>query len=100
MRADDCRPGDDMTRFAAIAMLALLGSAAAADDQNRRPASASSARSATPTPSRVSQGCSRFEDIGLCQEAQRTPPPWEHCGDCGMMRRWDEQLQIRRPPGR
>jgi hypothetical protein len=41
-----------------------------------------------------------IEDIRFRQEDQRTPPPLEHCGDCGFLHRWDDRLQIWQTPGR
>jgi hypothetical protein len=89
-----------MTRIAAIAVLALLAStAAAAEDQDKvtfKRTECDMRDHAKPQ----DPGLLRFEDLAWCQEDQRTPPPWEHCGDCGMMRRWDNKLQIWRQPGR
>lgn len=43
-------------------------------------------------------GLLKFEDV--CQAPQRGPMPWDHCGACGMMNRWDDRLQIWKMLGR
>jgi hypothetical protein len=77
----------------------LLSSAAAADDMGKvaRPRLECEKRD----PAKPRQpGLLKFEDLGVCQEAQRTPFPWENCGDCSFLQRWDGRLRIWRIPGR
>jgi hypothetical protein len=88
-----------MTRIGAVALLALLGSAAAADDIDKATKPWLACETRDPAKPRE-PGLLRFEDLGTCQETQRTPFPWEGCGDCGFLKRWDSRLQVWRPPGR
>jgi hypothetical protein len=87
---------------AVVAMLSLIGTAAADDHFDRafRP-NCERQEPAPTTPQPRETQLLKLENVGPCQShAQRTPPPWQHCGDCGMMRRWDRKLQIWRQPGR
>jgi hypothetical protein len=88
-----------MVRLAAVAMSALLASAAFADDEDKVTFKRSGCEKRDPAEPRQ-PGLLRFDDLAWCREDQRTPPPWRGCGDCGSLKRWDGRLQIWRQPGR